>query len=245
MTNLKELDDQTLLERLHELVRCERENTAEVIAHLVEVDRRDLAISRAPSLFHYCVHKLGYSEGEAYFRIRVARAVRDFPQILDALRSRKLHLAAVVRLYPHLSAENADRLLAAAAGKSKRQVEMIAAELEPQPMTPDSIRIVATKPGPCPSPEEALPLLAPLFSTGGASPPSGAHATEAAVRQVRFGFTADEDLRLLVERAREILRHKYPHGRLEDIFRESLNALLDKRDPDRRLLANLPRRKSR
>ncbi|MBI3551393.1 MAG: hypothetical protein HY077_02645 [Elusimicrobia bacterium] len=243
MTKLESLDDETLLAQLHSLVRNERENTSEIIAHLVEVDRRELAIQRAPSLYHYCVHKLGYSAAEAYFRIRVARAVKDYPKVLESLRLGELHLETVVRLYPHMNAENADELLAVAKGKSKRQVEAIMAELDPQPEVPDFIRVVAVTPGPCPTMEEVAPLFAPPPDPANELLPPQPAAQEIAVRQARFGFTADEELLQLVERAREILRHKFPRGRLEDIFRDALNALLDKRDPDRRLLANLPRRR--
>ncbi|MBI4678030.1 MAG: HNH endonuclease [Elusimicrobia bacterium] len=52
---------------------------------------------------------------------------------------------------------------------------------------------------------------------------------------VRFSFTADEGLLNEVERARDLLRHKYPHARLEDIFREALDEFLERRDPDRKL----------
>ena len=242
INRLEALDNATLLSQLHELVRCEREKTAEVIAHLAEVDRRDLALTRSPSLYHYCVHELGYSEGEAYSRIRGARAVADFPQVLEMLRSGEIQLASVVRLYPHMNNANAQELLAAAKGKSMRQVQAIAAELNPQPEVPDFIRFVSVVQKPCPTLEEVAPLFATAPPAAETPVPSGPPVKEAAIKQVRFGFTADEELLQLVERAREILRHKFPSGRLEDIFRDALNALLEKRDPDRRLLATMPKK---
>ncbi|MBI5596925.1 MAG: HNH endonuclease [Elusimicrobia bacterium] len=51
---------------------------------------------------------------------------------------------------------------------------------------------------------------------------------------VQFSFTAAESVLLGVERAKELLRHKYPFARLEDIFAEALKALLERIDPDRR-----------
>ena len=71
-----------------------------------------------------------------------------------------------------------------------------------------------------------------------ASLPAGSAAF---VSRVRFAFTADEELVLLVRRARELLRHKYSDGRLERIFKDALLALLEKKDPDRQLLAAVPR----
>ncbi|MFA6318200.1 MAG: HNH endonuclease signature motif containing protein [Elusimicrobiota bacterium] len=58
---------------------------------------------------------------------------------------------------------------------------------------------------------------------------------------VRFSFTADEGLLSWVERARDLLRHKYPAVNLSDIFREALDALLEKRDPSRRIARNKER----
>lgn len=60
---------------------------------------------------------------------------------------------------------------------------------------------------------------------------------------VRFSFTADEGLLTEVERARALLRHKYPFARLEDIFREALSEFLEHRDPGRRIARKKRRRK--
>ncbi|MGH2929415.1 MAG: HNH endonuclease, partial [Solirubrobacteraceae bacterium] len=61
---LRALTDEDLLTRLKHLVSQERESTADVVEHLMEVDRRELALDHAyPSLFAYCMKKLGYSEG--------------------------------------------------------------------------------------------------------------------------------------------------------------------------------------
>jgi len=51
----------------------------------------------------------------------------------------------------------------------------------------------------------------------------------------RLSFTADEVLLRKLKRARAVLWHKYPAGRLEDIFAEALDFLLDMKDPARRL----------
>ena len=55
------------------------------------------------------------------------------------------------------------------------------------------------------------------------------------IDRVRIGFDAAAKVGSLIERARQVLRHKYPEGRLEDIVREALELLLEKRDPQRRL----------
>ena len=53
--------------------------------------------------------------------------------------------------------------------------------------------------------------------------------------RVRVGFDAATVVAKLIERARQILRHKYPEGRLEDLIREALEDYLDRKDPQRRL----------
>jgi 5-methylcytosine-specific restriction endonuclease McrA len=55
------------------------------------------------------------------------------------------------------------------------------------------------------------------------------------IGRVRVGFDAAAIVAQLIERVRQILRHKYPEGRLEDLIREALEAYLDRKDPQRRL----------
>jgi 5-methylcytosine-specific restriction endonuclease McrA len=54
------------------------------------------------------------------------------------------------------------------------------------------------------------------------------------VRRVHFSFTGDEALLRDYERAKELSRHKWPAGKMEDVFAGALRVLLDKIDPDRR-----------
>ena len=73
-------------------------------------------------------------------RIRVARAARRHPLLLDMLRDGRLHLSAIVRLLPVLTRENRDALLARATFCSKRQILEIVAELSPRPDVPARMR---------------------------------------------------------------------------------------------------------
>lgn len=64
---LKQLTDAVLLARLKELVSQERGGIADLIEHLSEFDRREIAIDAGyPSLFDYCVKVLRYSEAAAF-----------------------------------------------------------------------------------------------------------------------------------------------------------------------------------
>ena len=50
-------------------------------------------------------------------------------------------------------------------------------------------------------------------------------------RRVHISFSADEELAKKVERAKQLLSNKYPQLRLEHVFNEALDVLLDKIDP--------------
>src|SRR5262245_45303463 len=109
---IRDLSNAEILQRMTTLALRERTATAALLAHLAELDARDLYLGEGySSLFAYCVGALHFSEGEAYNRIDAARAVRRFPKILERLADGSLHLTAVRLLAPHLTAENHDALL--------------------------------------------------------------------------------------------------------------------------------------
>jgi hypothetical protein len=138
---LPDLSDDELLRRLEALVRDSRRTEAELIAHIGEVDARRLYARKAcPSMFAYCAERLHLSDAEAYFRITAARAARRHPLVLSMLADGRLHLTAVVKLAPHLTAENCEELLARAVHKTKREVEELVADWSPRPAAPAVVR---------------------------------------------------------------------------------------------------------
>src|SRR5713101_1466444 len=110
--------------------------------------RGELAVNRLAlylgagfsSLFTYCCEVLHLSEPAAYNRIEAARAARRFPVILRMLGEGSLSLATVRLLASHLTDDNHQELLAAAKGKSKRQVEELLVGYFPKPEVPSSVR---------------------------------------------------------------------------------------------------------
>jgi hypothetical protein len=114
--SLTHVSDPALIHDLKALLSRERATTAELLAHLAEVDDRRLyAAAGHPSMFAWCVEELHLSEDAAFKRIRAARTARQFPAIRGSLAVGRLYLTAVVFLTPYLTPENADELLAAAA----------------------------------------------------------------------------------------------------------------------------------
>ena len=166
---LSHLSDGSLLSGLKTAVARDRETTAELLAHIAEVDQRKLYLPAAyPSMHTYCVEELHLCGQAAFKRILAARMARRFPAIFDAVAQGHLHLSAIVLLAPHLTEDTANELLAAATHKSKADIERILAERFPRP---DLLAWVQPSSRPCsePSGESGASMtdqLAPSMKTG-------------------------------------------------------------------------------
>src|SRR5205823_4028637 len=142
--SLTHLADGTLLDNLATLATQVRATTAALLAHLGEVDERQLYRAAAyESMVMYCVHELHMSEETAFRRIRVARIARQFPAIFSLLAEGRLNLTAVLLLKPHLNPVTADELLAAAVHKTKPEIELLLAERFPKPDVPTLVQPIA------------------------------------------------------------------------------------------------------
>ena len=131
--SLTHLGDAVLTRELAAVVAHERTATAAVLAHLAEFDARRLYLPAGyPSMVAYCLHELHLSEDGAYKRIHAARAARQFPALFSAVAEGRLHLTGAGLLAPHLTAENADELLAAAAYRTKAEIELLLARRFPR-----------------------------------------------------------------------------------------------------------------
>jgi hypothetical protein len=135
----RETDD-GLLSRLRELVSVANSTTADLLAHLAEIDERQLYAAQGyPSLFAYAT-SLGMSESAACKRIQCARLARRLPVIFEIVHKGDVHLSGLVVLARHLSEANHLELLAAARHKSKRQIEELVAARFPRPDEPARLR---------------------------------------------------------------------------------------------------------
>ncbi|MDD5657925.1 MAG: HNH endonuclease signature motif containing protein [Elusimicrobia bacterium] len=199
--DLSRLSDEALLGKVEALAETERFSLIDLLLHLGELDLRCACQNRGyASVFAYLTRRLGYAESDAIRRVRTARAVRKYPSILRMLARGELHLVSVAMLEPLLTSENHERLLRLASRRSTREVERLVADLSPASMEPrDRIR-----------PLSALP-----------SPPPLAFAQ----RRVVFTFAASEQVRHWFDEARDLLRHRFPMGRMEEVIGEALRRL--------------------
>lgn len=241
------LSDADLTRELGFLADRERRNLAGLLVHLGEYDRRRLSEQEGyPSTFQYCVRVLRYDEGGAYRRVHAARVARKYPAVLPQIAKGRLTLTSLLLLSPILNEGNHSELLREADGKTKRELETIVAKRDPRPPLPDSIRRLPGAPAwaggiPATSSRDALsrePAASPSDFAGilpAATPHEWQAIVPLAIDRVRIGFDAALTLMSLIDRARQILRHKYPEGRLEDVMKEALEFLLEKKDPQRKL----------
>src|ERR1044071_6485727 len=142
--SLSHVSNDALLRDITTSVKQDRATTATMLAQIAEVDERKLfAGAGYESMFLYCVRELHMSEETAFRRIRVARTARQFPAIFSLLADGRLNLTAVLLLTPHLSPQTADELLAAAAQKTKPEIELLLAERFPRPDVPTLVQTIA------------------------------------------------------------------------------------------------------
>lgn len=97
---------------------------------------------------------------------------------------------------------------------------------------------------PTPPQPPAEDAAGPLFAEK--PEPPAADAPEPAAHEpvrVEIRFPADQALYRRLERARALLRHKYPAGRYAEVIADALEALLERIDPERRLARRDRRRR--
>jgi hypothetical protein len=135
------LSDDELVASIATLTGRARVETAALVAHLAELERRGLHLAMGfRSLYGYCRAILHLSEHESYNRMEAAGVARRFPVILPMLAEGLLHMSAVSLLGPHLEDENHLALIGGSIHKSKREVEVLLKRWFPEAEAAPSIR---------------------------------------------------------------------------------------------------------
>ena len=143
LRSLRHLTDDELIGRIAELDGTERRAAADLVAHLAEMEARDLHLALGySSLYTYCRSALHLSEHESYNRMEAARLSLRFPVVLAMLAEGVVHLTAVRLLAPHLDGEDHLALLGGAIGKTKDEVKELLVRWFPKEDVKTSIRRV-------------------------------------------------------------------------------------------------------
>jgi hypothetical protein len=270
--HLRALSDDELLRRLSALLETSRRIEWELVAHIGEVDERRLYAREAcDSMFVYCTEVLHLSEHEAYLRIAAARAAREHPMLLAMLGDGRLHLSGIAKLAPHLTLANREVLLERATHQSKRQIEVLVADLAPRPEVPTSIRKLPARAGASvtlgvtastdgrelgpdrvlvtPSDlhhgQRATPAVTPAVDNGriSAGTPSGRAAVEPlGARRYKVQFTASAAFCEKLERLKALMTSSVPDGDLARVLEAIVTEALDRREARRFAKVKTPRK---
>jgi hypothetical protein len=251
--SLEHLTDTQLLDSLADKTRQATRLTAELLAHLAEVDARRIYLPLGfPSLFQFCLSRLAFSEDEAAKRIQAARAARRHPVIFELVATAKLTLTAVTLLAPHLDERNAESLLAMAEGKSKRALEELLAARFAKPDAPMSLRKLPMGNGtaggvpdsPLPLPALASAAATTALATAGGRQVDVSRQVDAlpvapltrtartvveplSAERFKLQVTLSRQGRDALLRAQGLLRHQVPSGDLSTVLERALTLLCE------------------
>jgi len=211
---LTNLNNQTLLSELSELVKKERELVTQVLKYLTEVESRKLYLERGySSMFKFCVEYLCYSEAEAMMRIQAMRLMRSLPQIEDKIESGNLSLTNAAQIHNQFRKE------------SQRRVELKQAPLDAKEKLEIINELEKTSTRQC---EKKLASIFPEIQLVEPQEKTKILRDEKYLIQ----FTADQELMNKLEKLKGLLAHQNFQGRYDLLFNELADLALKKLDPE-------------
>jgi hypothetical protein len=241
LASLARLSDDDLAARVKSLAAREHATAACVIAHLAEMDTRDIHLRAGyPRLYDYCLKVLHLSEWEAWNRIEAGRAARRFPILFDMLEEGSIHLTGIKLLAPHLTEENHRKVLESARWKSKLAIGEIVARLHPLPDVPTSVipipefavvpqpPVAGASAAPPPKPaasDAAAPAPAPVPAAPPAQP---ALLTPLSPQRYKLQLTISGETLAKLRRAKDLLGHSVAARDDDAVLNRALTVLIDK-----------------
>jgi hypothetical protein len=213
-------------------------DVADLVAHVAAIDARRLFAPAHTGLFGYCCRALRLSEGAAGNMVDTARAARRFPLILDLLRDGSINPTTVRVLSSSLSTDHHERLLRESIGRTKLEVQVIAARERPAPDVPTSLRRVSRVVERPASPDPGLfggvsssAGPAPVATDAAARPsPPTARPTVVPLAPARYSYklTIDERMRQLLLEAKELAGHSVAAGDDLTVITSALELYVEK-----------------
>lgn len=234
MQTLKNLDNQTILKNVNQLISCERSCTAKLIAHLAEIDRRSLYLELGfKSLFEYCQKELMLDESQCWLRIQVARKCQAFPKLLEELMHGRISMTVCGRIAPHLTPENCMTMILETAGMTRSQVEEYLVKIKPRDVKKTSLRKAVSSKA-----VESTVLFQPRESgtkeTVMKPVEKRAHIEAANEDRYNLSLSITKDMKEKLDRLAEVLGKDSVKACAEELLDFALEAALDKRDPRRK-----------
>ena len=183
--------------------------------------------------------------------------------LLAMLGDGRLHLSGIAKLAPHLTPANREVLLERATHESKRQIEVLVADLAPRPAVPTSIQklpdrsagasatpaVTASNDGHVLGPDRVSVPPSDLPDHGQLGMPlaTGTPASRAAVEPLgahryRVQFTASAAFCEKLERLKALMLSSVPDGDLARVLEAAMTEALDRREARRFAKVNTPRK---
>ena len=214
----------------------ETEGRNKLVADIAEIDARK-AHRRAgyESIHSYCMKEFDLTRKAAFHRIHVARVAWRFPAVLAALEEGRLHVTAVRMLAPKLTTANAEELVAAAAHKTKPEIEQLLAERFPR-SEPTPLLLEVLPASQQPATVALGPPSVPEPATGCQRPPGGVEESAPASAPVtlvpslppRFPLKVSlrQETHQRIRYAQELLSHQVPSGDVAEVLDLALVELI-------------------
>lgn len=203
------MNNRQLCEELRKLVQDERRVTNEILRLInIAMERRTYLELGYASMFDWLVKDFGYSNAAAFRRIEAARLVRAVPEAILKLESGQISLSSMSR-----------------ANSAIRTQERISGEKVSLKMKQEIVKRIENK-----STQEVERELFKLL------PETQAHMQ--AERRValnenttRHSMNFSAEMSADLQKAKELLSHKFPHATDAEVIGYALKVLLQKIDP--------------
>jgi 5-methylcytosine-specific restriction endonuclease McrA len=206
--NLKQMNDEGLLNKTDVLVREERELLTTILHHFREIERRRLFSALGyKSLFDMAVRRFGYSEDQAYRRIAAMRMLKELPEVEEKITKGEItltHIGLAHSLFrqekkhtqKEMPRESKLSVIEKIAGTPVRDAERITLSLSSAPEAARPDRVVALS-------ENCIELK----------------------------FTASSELQRKIERLKGLLAHQNPNLSIGELFERLCDLGLEQWNP--------------
>ncbi len=240
---LKKLSDSDLMTTADRLVAVHRKTTANLLACLVEVVRRDLhLVDGASTLADWCMARWGLSEDQAWTYTKVVEVARKWPLALEMIAGGRLSLSGVRALRQHLSDDNALERLHEAAGKTRQELQLLMARWSPRPDVPARVVRLPARPSGAPVAQKAPENESSRDDSLQLAAPKPKHRVEP-LSEARFKvqLTVDARVAAKLEEAMALAGHQIGAGDYERLFEMALDAFLTAKKKQRFGVGRKPR----
>ena len=237
--SLRSLSDSSVLAGLTQIVRQSHAVTAALIAHVLEIEHRQLYRDMGyDSMRAFLILEHHVSEDAAERRLQAAHAVRRHPELLERVADGRLHLTAVGMLSAHLDGADAPELIEAATHRTRSQIQALliarkpASAHVPQP----EIALSSSEPAPAQVPGEPAP--APVeVEPAPAQVPSPPERTS--------NITIRDSTRAKLRRAHDLLAGAVPFGDHDRVIAAALDDFIAKHEKRKFAVTDRPCRSRR